>query len=277
MAPRVEGIEAPDRVLEAAGAFLASDPIRHNVIMTLLRNRVADPGPGRYWIVYVDDDPAGVVFQSPLHFMATITPMPSEAIEVAVEAILSDGVQLPGVNGEAATAAQFAGHWAEGNKRAVRPIQAQRIYELEQLVPARAVGGTLCPATDDDRQTLVEWFEAFQAEAGERGGGGDLAHLVERRLKAQQLWLWEDQGPVAMAGLSEAVAGVVRVGPVYTPPLRRNRGYASALVAAVSTAARSNGHRCILYTDLANPTSNSIYRAIGYRAVTEALRYEFDS
>lgn len=276
MAPRVEGIEAPGRVLEAAGAFLASDPIRHNVIMTLLHNRVADPGPGRYWIVYVDDHPAGVVFQSPLHFVATITPMPSEAIQVAVEAILSDGVQLPGVNGEAATAARFAGHWAERNKRAARPIQAQRIYELEQVVPARAVGGGLCRAIDDDRQTLVEWFEAFQAEAGERGGGGDLAHLVERRLKAQQLWLWDDQGPVAMAGLSEAVAGVVRVGPVYTPPLRRNRGYASALVAAVSTATRSNGHRCILYTDLANPTSNSIYGAIGYRAVAEVLRYEFD-
>ena len=276
MAPRVERTEAPGRVLEAAGAFLASDPIRHNVIMTLLRNRVADPGPGRYWIVYGHDHPAGVVFQSPLDFVATITPMPSEATQVAVAAILSDGVQLPGVNGEAATAAQFAGHWAERSKRAARPIQAQRIYELEQVVPARAVEGRLCPATDDDRQTLVEWFEAFQAEAGERGGGGDLAHLVERRLQAQQLWLWEDQGPVAMAGLSEAVAGVVRVGPVYTPPLRRNHGYASALVAAVSTATCSNGHRCILYTDLANPTSNSIYRAIGYRAVAEVLRYEFE-
>jgi uncharacterized protein len=33
--------------------------------------------------------------------------------------------------------------------------------------------------------------------------------------------------------------------------------------------------RCILYTDLGNPTSNSIYRRIGYRAVAECLRYRF--
>ncbi len=62
---------------------------------------------------------------------------------------------------------------------------------------------------------------------------------------------------------------------MYTPPDRRNHGYGSALVAGVSTTLRTNGDRCILYTDLGNPTSNSIYRAIGYRAVSEVLRYEF--
>jgi predicted GNAT family acetyltransferase len=72
------------------------------------------------------------------------------------------------------------------------------------------------------------------------------------------------------------VATVVRVGPVYTPPERRGSGYASALVAATSSAALADGHRCILYTDLANPVSNSIYRALGYRAVAEGLRYRFD-
>jgi len=78
-----------------------------------------------------------------------------------------------------------------------------------------------------------------------------------------------------MAAISDPVAGAVRIGPVYTPPEQRRHGYASALVAQLSQGARSAGNRCLLYTDLANPTSNAIYRAIGYRPVTEVLRYRF--
>lgn len=78
-----------------------------------------------------------------------------------------------------------------------------------------------------------------------------------------------------MAALSVPVAGVVRVQVVYMPPEHRAHGYASACVAELSSAALAGGARCILYTDLGNPTSNSIYRKIGYRAVAEALRYSF--
>ena len=78
-----------------------------------------------------------------------------------------------------------------------------------------------------------------------------------------------------MCGLTAPAEGVVRVGPVYTPPELRGRGYASALVATVSADVRAAGNRGILYTDLENPTSNSIYRNIGYRAVSEVLSYEF--
>lgn len=52
-------------------------------------------------------------------------------------------------------------------------------------------------------------------------------------------------------------------------------GCASPCGAAVSARALAEGRRCILYADLGNPTSNGIYRSIGYRAVVEALRYRF--
>jgi len=275
MATRVEATDAPGRVLDEAAGLLASDPIRNHVILTLLHNRVAYPEPGRYWVVHVEDAPAGLVFQSPLHFIATITPMLRDAATAAVDAIVDHGVRLPGVSGEAATAACFAGHWAERTKSAVSPVQGQRIYEVDRVIPAQAVPGHSRQATNDDRDSLVSWFRAFQAETGDILG--DASSDVERRLSAGHLWVWHDEAPVALAGLSEPVGGVVRVGPVYTPPERRNRGYASALVAAVSNATRAAGLRCILYTDLGNPISNSIYRAVGYRAVAEGLRYRFDA
>ena len=99
---------------------------------------------------------------------------------------------------------------------------------------------------------------------------------MARRLTAGHLWLWEHDGPAALAALSDPMEGVARIGPVYTPPDRRGRGYGSGLVGAVSAAVRARGTRCILYTDLGNPTANSVYRRLGYRAVAEALRYRFD-
>src|SRR5205823_4309530 len=88
--------------------------------------------------------------------------------------------------------------------------------------------------------------------------------------------VWENGGVVSSGLATIPEAGVVRVGVVYTPPEHRCRGYASALVAAISAWAREHENAdCILYTQLANPTSNAIYRAIGYEPVSEVLRYRF--
>jgi len=83
--------------------------------------------------------------------------------------------------------------------------------------------------------------------------------------------VWEDEGrPVAMAGFSSPVAGMARVGPVYTPVGSRRRGYGSAVTHAASMAARAAGAtEVVLFTDLANPTSNAIYQALGYRPVAD--------
>ena len=274
MTATVQATDDPQRVLDEAGAFLASDPVRHNVILSLLHARIAHHEDGRYWIASVGGRAVGVVFQSPVHFTATVTPMPSEVVKTVVDAIVDQGVYLPGVSGEAATAARFAGHWTERHKVAGRPVRGERIYEIEAVVPDARGSGRLRSPVNGDRPFLVASFGNFQAEIGESAVG--MESMVDRRLDAGQLWIWDADGPVATAGLSAPVAGVVRVGPVYTPPAARNRGYGSALVAAISRATLAAGHRCILYTDLSNPTSNSIYRAVGYRAVTEALKYDFD-
>jgi predicted GNAT family acetyltransferase len=69
---------------------------------------------------------------------------------------------------------------------------------------------------------------------------------------------------------------VVRVGPVYTPPDLRGRGYASGVVAALSQHALDQGAAaCMLFTDVANPTSNKIYQRIGYRYVGDFTEYRF--
>jgi uncharacterized protein len=122
---------------------------------------------------------------------------------------------------------------------------------------------------------MIPWAHAFQNEIGESAVGTELR--VDRWLAAGQLWIWDKSGEAtSMVVSGEPAQGVVRLSGVYTPPEKRRQGYAAACVHGLSENLRNAGYRCILYTDLANPTSNSIYRRIGYRAVAEALHYRFE-
>ena len=76
--------------------------------------------------------------------------------------------------------------------------------------------------------------------------------------------------------LSRQKQSGIRIGPVYTPPALRGRGYASACVARLSQDKLDEGRTfCFLYTDLSNPTSNHIYQEIGYEPVCDVADYRF--
>jgi GNAT superfamily N-acetyltransferase len=267
--------EDPAFVLNRAGVFLSSQPVLHNLILTILHARVAQGDPGRYWMAIQREDTVGVVVQSPLTFPATLTPMESPVATAMADAIAEAGVALPGINGEAATAALFAGQWSERSKSAATPFQGNRLYEFLESGQVPEFEGKLQQAGPIDRSLMILWTRAFQQEIGESANDTELR--VDRGLAAGQLWLWDRSGEtVSMAVSREPVHGVVRLSGVYTPPDKRRHGYAAACVHALSKQLGDAGYRCILYTDLGNPTSNSIYRRIGYRAVAEALRYRFE-
>ena len=178
---------------------------------------------------------------------------------------------------EAATAAAFAGRWAERCRVPAVPIQGQRIYRLGRLQPPEGVPGRLRQARAEDEAGLVPWVVAFQNETS-AGVQGDAEQLLRRRIADGRLWLWELEEPVSMAMATPPMAGSGRIGLVYTPPARRGHGYAAACVAGVSARSLATEAReVILYTELENPTSNGVYRRIGFEAVTEVLWYRFGS
>jgi len=267
--------EDPAFVVRRAAEFLSSEPVLHNLILSILHSRVAQGDSGRYWIALHGEKTVGVVVQSPLEYAATLTPMAPRAVLAMVDAIGEAGVTLPGVNGDAATAATFAGQWSERCKSAATPFQGTRLYELLELGEVPPTAGHLRLAGPKDRSLMILWTRAFQDEIGE--SANDTVLRVDRGLAAGQIWLWDQNGETTSIAVSrEPAQGVVRLSGVYTPPEKRKHGYAAACVHALSKQLSSRGYRCILYTDLGNPTSNSIYRRIGYRAVAEALRYRFD-
>ena len=113
--------EDPAFVLRSADEFLSSEPVLHNLVLSILHSRVAQGDPGRYWIAFHEKKAVGVIIQSPLDYPATLTPMEPRAVLAMVDAIAEAGVTLPGVNGDAATAASFAGQWSERCKSAAIP------------------------------------------------------------------------------------------------------------------------------------------------------------
>ncbi len=132
-------------------------------------------------------------------------------------------------------------------------------------------------ATASDAGLLVAWLAGFLHDTGLPAS--DLESTVEAKLAYGGLTLWEDDDgvPVSLAGCSRRAAGAVRVAPVYTPAGGRRHGWASAVTAAVSLAALDEGaSEVVLFTDLANPTANSIYQRLGYRPVTDraVLRFQ---
>lgn len=260
----------------AAGEFLRSQPVTHNLILTLLHGQLKRSESGRYWLATRDGESVGVVVQSSPERSALLVPIDPDAIAALVDAIADAGIALPGASGEAATASSFAGQWTERCKTGAVPTQGLRLYELGELKLIAPVEGCPRKAEPSDREQVIHWLQGFQAEVHEPLLRDKIERQADARIAAGLAWLWQNSDPVSMAASSVPMEGVIRMQSVYTPPENRKRGYGTVCAHAMSKHFADQGYRCILYTDLGNSTSNSIYRRIGYTAVSELIRYRFD-
>jgi GNAT superfamily N-acetyltransferase len=270
MSLQIIELRDPVDAYELAREFLLARPIEHNLLLTILQQSREFALGGRFWVVREGTEVVGFALESPVGMGAVLAPMPADSCRLLAETIAEP---LPRVLGEAGGAAAFAGRWSERRSISVREIEGQRLYALTGLKAVANARGSLRPGEPADRDTLVEWFAAFVAEVGDFPR--DVEAAVDLRLERKQFWVWDDGGVVSMASASEPQSGVSRVGPVYTPAARRGCGYATACVEHTSRVLTGRGLRCVLYTDLANPTSNAIYRRIGYEAAAEILAYKF--
>jgi predicted GNAT family acetyltransferase len=208
----------------------------------------------------------------------------SVAATEALELIASDlwsryHETLPGVNAPVPVARLFAERWQERTGRAARLIFHERVYALERVIPAAGVSGAYRRVTEADRDLLIRWIAEFSAEALGPIERIDAAEWVDNfyATPSRGGYLWEDGATVTWVGYGSPTPHGVRIGPVYTPPKHRGHGYASACVAALSQHLLESGRTfCFLFTDLANPTANHIYQAVGYNPVNDVDVYEFE-
>ena len=268
--------EDVEEFLVTAGAFLRSRAAEHSILLSVsdMLRSIGRPGVARFgWWIGPDGNVAAVFLRTPPH-PVLMGHAPVDAAGALAETLLPLYPDLPGVNGSPEVADAFAAAWCRATGTTAEVHRRTRLYRLGTLTPP-ATAGTPRAAGAADRDLVLDWFAAFGAEIGE--ALPDLPEMVDDAVGGGLVTLWQVDGvPVSMAAATREVAGVVRVAPVYTPPGARRHGYGGAVTAAVSRAALDAGATdVVLYTDLANPTSNSIYQRLGYRPVHDRVIVSF--
>ena len=265
-----------------AEPFLLRNEAEHNLILGICAGLRLHPERSEHPPYLATVDEAGAVVaaavMTPPHNLVLSLVAAPEALAPLAQDLHRQHPLLPGVLGPGPASCSFAELWQRLSGQPYRQGMAQRIYRLEAVTPAPGVPGQLRRATVADRELVVEWLIAFNKEAAGEADAGRVERAADARLDSPDsaIYFWVDGRPVSLAGYSGPTANGIRVGPVYTPPECRRRGYASACVAALSQLLLEGGRRyCFLFTDLSNPTSNHIYQAIGYRPVCDVDEYRF--
>jgi len=279
----------PAEFLAAASGHLAADPVISTVVTTIAHRMQAHRADGaernsRDWWLVVSDDAdrvvgAGMRTAPFAPYPLFLLPMPDEAAIALASALHQREEEVLGVNGALPAVEMFATELARIVGGRVEVAQHTRLHELDELTPPAPAPGGLQLATEDDLERAVEWFAAFMGDADEQAGRtrGASAHEMPeraemlRKIATGQIWFWVDGSGerVHLTSANPPAFGVARLGPVYTPPSQRGRGWASNAVADVSRRLQADGARVCLFTDQANPTSNKIYAALGYRPVVD--------
>ncbi|WP_027344213.1 GNAT family N-acetyltransferase [Hamadaea tsunoensis] len=285
----LEFLADPTAFLAAAGEHLAAEPVLSTVVTTVARRSVTRveqgvPLPERDWWLVVRDARgtivgAGMRTAPFVPYPMFLLPMPDEAAVGLARALHERGEETLGVNGALPAVRLCAAELARLDGGKVEVQVHTRLFELGDLVPPAPVPGELRQVRPDQVDLVQSWLEAFHHDADEQAGRPTDAASDEmpdrdetaRRIESGNLWFWVDAAgvPVHVTGVTTPAFGVARIGPVYTPPAQRGNGWASAAVAEASRRLQADGVRACLFTDQANPTSNKIYTALGYRPVVD--------
>ena len=265
----------PEEFAAAALPMLLAEPVTHTVALTVLDSvraghRYSDQPMTFGW--YVErGEVTGAVLQTPPWGLLVIA-LPAGSEPALAEQLRQRGNAIPEANGAEDAVRRFGASWVADTGLTTAVVIRQRLFRLDRLVPPDpAPAGSARLVGQADLDLLMDWMQAFRDEAEPRAGV-PVRSMHQDRVEQKLFWFWQDEqgDPVAVAGRNVTVAGVSRVGPVYTPPEHRRQGYAAGVTAACTQHALDTGaDQVILFTDVSNPTSNGVYQRLGYRPLDE--------
>lgn len=255
--------------------LLESDPANNTHTLSALK-RIFDQGAHHderfYAVIDADERAVGcaVRVDSQTLFMSA---MSASAAELLAAHLDIEQVALAGVVGRRDTVMAFVERYARDYESHAN-LMLYRLQGQPQFGPA---SGISLVATRSHFDQVLSWYAAFEREVGMIAVPSPLAQRVERRIAAEQVVLWVDHGePVSMACCNGLPAASARIGPVYTPPKLRGRGFAQAVTAAASLHVQRDQARMVfLFTDALNPISNRCYQRIGYQYISDHIHLLF--
>jgi len=270
--------------LDETGPFLAEHEAEHNLLFGIAATLIIDPSRWRdrpyLAAIKRDGEVVAAALMTPPWNVVLSTTEDTDAIAALGHDLDRGRFTVPGVTASVGVARGFSEVWAGRHGLTARRTMAERIYRADRITPPDGVDGSLRLGTSDDRDLLIDWMGGFLDEAlhGESHPRAETLVRADLESGSRTYYIWEVDGrPVSTAGVTGPTPNGIRVGPVYTPPDVRRRGYGSAVTAAASQAQLDAGRRFVfLFTDLANTTSNKIYQAIGYEPVIDVDQWSFE-
>ena len=266
--------------LESAGHWLEQEEAKNNLILGIATFFKSYSGPLKvqpYFLTAEDNGSiVGAALMTPPRRLL-ITSMPDPAVSAIAEFMFAEAVLVPGVLGPTTETKRFTDYWTSRTGKLCRPKMSERIYACKTVNSTNHAPGRLRPTTKEDQSLLSEWCVQFCLDARIEDETVDFQTRLPHKIANQSLFVWDNDEPVSMAGLVRETVHGIAISWVYTPSHLRKRGYATSCVATLTQRILHSGkHFCCLYTDLANPTSNSIYQKIGYQPICDVQDWIFE-
>ena len=273
-------------LISLSGDYLEQNESENNLPIGLAYRLAEDPyyyGPELPLLLSILEQGkvVGVVLMTPPHriILSRISTEVQIAIVHLIRHLREIGVQIPGVVGPVSEAQAFADCWVRDLCRvSPRIVMRTRVFEAKKVADVPLSPGKFRLARMDDHLRMAQWIVAFSEEIGEPADLESVKKRAEQHIKTEQLYIWDDDAPVSIAAAARPTRNGISVNKVYTPPEHRNKGYATSCVWSLTQKMLTDRYSfCSLYTDLSNPTSNSIYTKIGYVPIGDALAFDFQS
>ncbi len=260
----------PEELLSEAGALLVQREAENNLVLGLAdRFRgVPHPAPGTIWLVVSNgNEIVGAAARTAPHYV-TVSRLPEGAAAAVARWFIERGEVPDGASGPGQHGRDVALALAAHRGDAVMLRMADTVYELNEL---NELNETVSPpglprlAAPGDVAIVARFYDDFFREAA-LPHTPDPARAAASGVAAGAVLVWDHDGPRSVAATSRRTPSGATIGPVYTPPEARGRGYATALTAALARRLLDLGRRSVfLFADRNNATSNHIYRTIGFR------------
>lgn len=205
----------------------------------------------------------------PLHYIVVAQDLADELLSFIIPRLIQLDIPFTEVLAEKTMAEQFGEAWRDLTEEESETFMAQGLYRLDAVNDIEMSQGKMRQAITSDQQQLEAWYSAFEKESGLPASSAEkVTRAVTTMLENKDAFLWEVDGkPVSCAKKSRPTSNGITVSFVYTSPDERGKGYARSLVADLSRHLLEAKSFCVLYTDLTNPTSNKIYREVGYHQI----------
>lgn len=193
------------------------------------------------------------------------------------EEFIKSNHPVTGIVGEKSIALVFKDIFESTGKQ-IKVNMEQGIYSCDRVkMPMIKSNVTFRVAQLSEAQKIGEWINEFHNEAVPHDPPVNGVELAEAKIGAEMIFVIEENEKlVSMAAWSRDIETSCSVNLVYTPKHLRKRGFGSLVTAHLTQYLLDSGKKeTNLYTDMSNPTSNKIYKSIGYEFVCDSIHYGF--